>query len=68
MAIQNIWLNCIGTPDDAAMKAQLSAIPGIVEMNIDSRTHSVEVRYEDTRTSGARIAESLDVPGYRLGN
>ena len=66
MAIQNVWLQCVGAPDDAAMKNQLSAIPGVVEMNIDSKTHSIEVRYEDTRTSVKRIADQLEIQNYQI--
>lgn len=66
VSIKNIQFKCTGSPDDTAMKTQLGAIPGIVEMNIDSKSHSVDVRYEDTRISNIRIEACLNNPNYQM--
>lgn len=66
MAIKTLRITCIGTPDDTAMKSQLSMIPGIVEMNIDTKSHCVDVRFDDARISGARIKACFNDPNYRM--
>ena len=66
MSLKNVKFECVGKADDEAMKTQLSSIPGIVEMNIDSKSHNVDVRYEDTRISAIRIEGCLNNSNYEM--
>ncbi|MCB6364790.1 hypothetical protein LI291_01085 [Intestinibacillus massiliensis] len=66
MSIKQIAFQCVGLADDDAMKTQLGALPGVVEMNIDSSSHAVDVRYDDTRISAIRIEACLNNPNYRM--
>lgn len=66
MSVKTVTFKCIGSPDDAAMKAQLGAIYGVVEMNIDSKSHNVAVLYDDARVSDSRIASCLDTLSYQM--
>lgn len=59
MAIQNIRFQCAGTLDFQTMKAQLSSIYGIIEMNIDSNSHAVEILFDSTLTSPDKIGSRL---------
>mgnify|MGYP001254964615 FL=1 len=66
MSLKNVHFQCVGTPDDPALKTQLSSIPGVVEMDIDARSHAVDVLYDDTRVSNIRIEACLNNENYRM--
>lgn len=66
MSIKQVTLHCTGAPDDDAMKVQLSAIRGVVEMNIDAASHAVDVLYDDSTVSPDHIASQVAAANYHL--
>lgn len=66
MSLKMVKFECVGKADDECMKTQLSSIPGVVEMNIDAKSHNVDVRYEDTRISAIRIEGCLNNTNYQM--
>lgn len=66
MAVKQVRFLCTGKPDDTAMKTQLGAIPGIVEMDIDAKSHAVDVRFDDLRISAIRIESCLNNSNYEM--
>lgn len=66
MSMQTLRFQCCGTPDDTALKAQLSSIPGVTEMNIDSKSHAVDVYYDAHRASKNQIEACLADLDYQV--
>lgn len=66
MSMQALKFRCCGTPDDTAVKAQLSSIQGVTEMNIDSKSHAVDVYYDAHRASQHQIETCLAALDYQV--
>lgn len=67
MPIKNAYFqNTSSAPDYEALKAQLSSLYGVTEMNIDSVTKGVLVSFDDSFTSDKQIEQRISDIGYKL--
>ena len=64
MAYRHLSFHPSGEPDNLALKAQLGSLRGVLNMDIDSRTNSLGVDYDDQLVSEKQISRCLEEIGY----
>lgn len=65
MSCKNIYFDSAESPDFEILKLKLGSMRGIIEMNIDSKTNSVLVSYDDCFVNEEQISRLLNEIGFK---